>query len=63
MKLTSTNLIEIGIASAVGFIVALFFPLALITVFGGLWIYKIYNENFKVHAPEQLKRFKDKLNV
>ena len=63
MKLTSTNLIEIGVASAVGFIVALFFPLALITVFGGLWIYKIYNENFKVNAPEQLKRFKEKLNV
>lgn len=63
MKLTSTNLIEIGVASAVGFIVALFFPLALITIFGGLWIYKIYNESFKTYAPEQLKRFKDKINI
>ena len=63
MKLTSTNLIEIGVASAVGFIIALFFPLALITVFGGLWLYKLYNENFKVRSTEQLKRFKEKLNV
>lgn len=63
MKLTSTNLIEIGVASAVGFIVALFFPLALITVFGGLWLYKLYNENFKTVSTEQLKRFKDKINV
>ena len=63
MKLTSTNLIEIGVASAVGFIIALFFPLALITVFGGLWLYKLYNENFKTVSIEQLKRFKDKINV
>jgi hypothetical protein len=63
MKLTSTNLIEIGVASAVGFIVALFFPLTSITVFGGLWIYKIYNENFKTHASEQLKCLKDKINI
>lgn len=63
MKLTSTNLIEIGVASAVGFIIALFFPLALITVFGGLWLYKLYNENFKTVSTEQLKRFKDKINV
>jgi hypothetical protein len=63
MKLTSTNLIEIGVASAVGFIIALFFPLALITVFAGLWLYKLYNENFKTVSTEQLKRFKDKINV
>lgn len=63
MKLTSTNLIEIGIASAVGFIVAIFFPLAIITVFAGMYIWKVYKEHLVNKAPEHLQRFKDKINI